>query len=219
MPLSDSADLVLFYAPRTRAGSALRFMEELDRPYRLEVLDLHTGDHKKPQFIQRNPMGKVPLVLDGDVAIAETGAIFTYLADKYAPGRLAPRADEPARAEYLRWMFFAAGVMEPAYAQKFMNWEIPASQAGWGSFEQMLAVVTQAVSAREWLAGSFTAADSYVAASLSFGIMFGIIPKEGPVADYVARWSARPSVQRAAEIEARYTSEEGIGAAATQPSS
>ena len=205
MPLSDTDDLVLFYAPRSRAGTALRFMEELDRPYRLEVIDLEKGDQKRPEFLKRNPMGKVPLVLDGDVAVAETGAIFVYLADKYAPGRLAPRPEAPERADYLRWMFFAAGVMEPAYGQKFMNWEIPSSQAGWGSFDQMLAAVTQTVSAREWLAGPFTAADSYVASTLRFGIMFGIVPKDGPVAEYVARWAARPAVQRAAEIEARYT--------------
>jgi glutathione S-transferase len=105
-------------------------------------------------------------------------------------------------------MFFGAGVMEPAFGQKFMNWEIPASQAGWGSFDHMLAVVTEAVSAREWLAGSFTAADVYLASSLNFGMRFGIIPKEGPVADYVARWSARPATQQADEIEARYTRNE-----------
>ena len=205
MPLSDTADLVLYYAHPSRAGTALRFMEELEQPYRLEVINLQNGDQKKPEFLKLNPMGKVPLVLDGDVAVAETGAIFTYLADKYAPGRLAPRPDQPERAEYLRWMFFGAGVVEPAFGQKFMNWEIPSSQAGWGSFDQMLAVVTQAVSTREWLVGSFTAADVYLASSLRFGMMFGIVPKEGPVADYVARWSARPATQRANEFEARFT--------------
>src|SRR3712207_6182361 len=145
MPLSDSADLTLFYAPQSRAITAIYFMEELDRPYRLDVIDLKMGDQKKPEFLKLNPMGKVPLVLDGDTPVAETGAIFTYLSGKYAAGQLAPRPDDPDRAEYLRWMFFGAGVMEPAYGQKFMNWEIPSSQAGWGSFDQMLAVVTEAV--------------------------------------------------------------------------
>ena len=205
MPLSDNADLILFYAPQSRAITAIYFMEELDRPYRLEVINLKEGDQKKPEFLKRNPMGKVPLVLDGGIPVAETGAIFTYLADKYAAGRLAPRPDEPERADYLRWMFFGAGVMEPAYGQKFMNWEIPSSQAGWGSFEQMLAVVTEAVASREWLTGRFSAADVYVASTLRYGILFGIVPKEGPVAAYVERWSARPASQRAAEIDAKHT--------------
>jgi glutathione S-transferase len=209
MPVSDNADLTLFYAPQSRAITALYFMEELEQPYRLEVIDIRKGDQKKPEFLRRNPMGKVPVVLDGEVPVAETGAIFTYLADKYAPGRLAPRLDEPERADYLRWMFFGAGVMEPAYGQKFMNWEIPSSQAGWGSFEQMLAVVTEAVASREWLAGRFSAADLYIASMLRYGALFGIIPKEGPVADYVARWTARPAAKRAAEIDAKYTAAQG----------
>jgi glutathione S-transferase len=203
MPLSETADLVLFYAPQSRAVTALRFMEELDRPYRLEVIDLNKGDHKRPEFLQRNPMGKVPTVLDGNVAVAESGAIFAYLADKYAPGRLAPRVDEPERADYLRWLFFAAGVMEPAFGQKFFKWEVPSRQVGWGSFEQMLAVVTDAVTKREWLAGRFSAADVYVASTLAYGTLFGIIPKEGPVADYVARWQARPATRRAVALEER----------------
>jgi glutathione S-transferase len=209
MPLAETADLTLFFALRSRATTALPFMEELDRPYRLEVISLEKGDQRKPEFLKRNPMGKVPAVLDGDTPVAETGAIFIYLADKYAPGRLAPRPDDPARADYLRWMFFVAGVMEPAYGQKFFNWEINPRQAGWGSFDQMLAVLTEAVSRREWLAGSFTAADIYVASMLRYGTLFGIIPKEGPIPEYVARWSARPATIRAGEIEQRLTPAQG----------
>lgn len=207
MPLADNADLTLFYAPQSRAGTALRFMEELDQPYRIEIIDLTKGDQKKPEFLRRNPMGKVPLVLDGDVAVAETGAIFAYLADKYAPGRLAPRPAQPQRADYLRWLFFAAGVMEPAYGQKFFNWEVPSGQAGWGSFDTMLEVLTEAVSRREWLAGDFSAADIYVASSLRFGTLFGIIPNQGPLADYVSRWTDRPATKRAAELDERLIAE------------
>jgi glutathione S-transferase len=209
MPLSESADLVLYYAPQSRAVTALRMMEELERPYRLEVIDLSKGDQKKPEFLKRNPMGKVPLVLDGDVAVAETGAIFAYLADKYAPGRLAPRPEEPERADYLRWLFFAAGVMEPAYGQKFFKWDVPSRQVGWGSFEDMLAAVTGAVSKREWLAGRFSAADIYVASTLRYGMLFGIVPNEGPVADYGARWTARSASQRAAAIDELVTKKQG----------
>jgi len=209
MPLSDTAPLTLFYAPRTRAGTALIFMEELDAPYRLEVLDIQKGEHKRPEFLKRNPMGKVPTVVDGDVPVAESGAIFTYLADKYAPGRLAPRPEEPDRAAYLRWMFFAAGVMEPAYAQKFFGWEASPTQLGWGSFEAMLAVITEALTGREWLLGSrFSAADLYIGSTLRYGALFGIIPKDGPVGAYIDRFAALPAVARASAIEERYAAEQ-----------
>ncbi len=204
MPVADNADLVLYYAPQSRAVTALRLMEELERPYRLEVIDLNRGDQKKPEFLARNPMGKVPLVLDGDIAIAETGAIFAYLADKYAAGRLAPLAGAPERADYLRWLFFAAGVMEPAFGEKFFKWNVPSRSVGWGSFGDMLSTVTNAVARSEWLAGRFSAADIYVASTLRYGMLFGIIEKGGPLADYVARWVARPASERAAAIDARH---------------
>jgi glutathione S-transferase len=205
MPLSDTADLVLFYAPRSRAAIALWLLEELGEPYRLEVLDLTKGEHKRPEFLEHNRMGKVPVVLDRGVPISETGAIFAHLADTYAPGRLAPRPDTPERAAYLRWLFFGAGVIEPAFGERFFNLQVPKSQAGWGSFDDMLATVSEAVGAREWLAGDrFTAADLYVASQLGFGIRFGILPQEGPVADYVARATARPSYERSRELEERF---------------
>ncbi len=78
-------------------------------------------------------------------------------------------------------MFFAAGVMEPAYGEKFFKWELNPRQVGWGSFADMLAAVTRGVSEREWLAGEFSAADVYVASTLRYGTMFGVIPDEGPI--------------------------------------
>ncbi len=210
MPLSETADLVLFHAIRSRSFRALWFMEELGLPYRIEPVDLERNEQKSERLVRHNPMGKVPVVLDGDVAVAESGAIFIYLADKYAPGRLAPRPeDERNRADFLRWMFFAAGVIEPAFAQKFFKWEVPSRQVAWGSFEQMFDVLSQAVSAREWLAGRFSAADIYVASALRYGQFAGIIPKEGPLADYIGRWSARPASQNATEIDKRLMAEPG----------
>jgi glutathione S-transferase len=212
MPPSQTADLTLFYAPRSRAVMALWLLEELGQPYRLEHVDLARGDHKKPEFLQHNRMGKVPLVLDRGLAISETGAIVAYLADRYALGRLAPRLDDPERAAYLRWLFFGAGVIEPAASEKFFNLQVPRSQVGWGSFDDMLATVSKAVSGREWLAGDqFTAADLYVGSQLNFGLQFRLVEQEGPVADYVARCTDRPSYERSMALEARFVAEQEAG--------
>jgi glutathione S-transferase len=208
MPPTDAADLVLYYAPQSRCFTVLWFLEELGRPYRLEPVDIRKGEQKRPDFLRLNPMGKVPVVRDGDIAVAESGAIIGWLADLHSAGELAPRPDEPARAAYLKWLFFAAGVMEPAFGQKFLNLEMPAHQVGWGSFEAMQAVVTDAVGSGEWLAGGrFTAADLYVGSNLNFGVKFGILPGEGPIADYVARLTARPAFERASALEAAYIAE------------
>ncbi len=203
MPLSDSADITLYYAPRSRAFRMLWFLEELGRPYRLEMLDLEKGEHKRPDFLAINPMGKVPTLVDQGTPIAETGAMLVHLADKYAPGELAPLFKEPLRAEYLKWLFFAAGVMEPAFGEKFFKWEgIPSRRAAWGDFASMAGTVTKGVEAGEWLLGdTFTAADVYVGSNLHWGVLWKLFPEAGPVADYVARCAARPALKRAMALE------------------
>jgi glutathione S-transferase len=205
MPLSDTADLTLYFAPQSRAVMGLWLMEEIDRPYRIELLDLNKGEQKGERLTRVNPMGKVPTILDGDVAVSETGAIVTYLIDKYAPGRLAPIIGEPGRGPYLNWLFFGGGVIEPSFGEKFFKWEIPSRSAGWGSFDDMLKTVTAAVSGRHWLVGeTFTGADLYIASLIGYGMLFGIIPGEGPVADYVARCKDRPAYRSAQAIEKRF---------------
>jgi glutathione S-transferase len=202
MPLADDADLVLYYAPKSRAFRALWFLEELDRPYRLEHLSFEKGDHKRPEFLKLNPMGKLPTVVDQGVAIAESGAILAHLSDRYAPGRLAPLPGDPRRADYLRWLFFAAGVMEPAFGEKFFKWEVPSRQAAWGSFADMERTAMEGVANGAWLLGEqFTAADVFVGSNLHWGLLWKLFPGEGPIADYIARCAARPALKRALELE------------------
>jgi glutathione S-transferase len=203
MPVVENADIVLYHAPRSRAFRMLWFLEELGRPYRIEAIDLDQGDHKKPYFLALNPMGKVPVVIDQGIVIAETGAMMVHLADKYAPGELAPLFKEPRRADYLKWMFFAAGVMEPAFGEKFFKWDIPPRRAAWGSFASMEETVTAGIAAGgPWLLGDqFSSADVFVASNLHYAMLFDLFPKEGIIADYVARCAARPALKRALALE------------------
>ena len=202
MLLAEKADITLYYAPRSRAFRTLWFMEELGRPYRLEFLSLDAGDHKRPEFLKLNPMGKVPALIDQGMVISETGAILGHLADKYSPGELAPLIKDPDRADYLRWMFFAAGVMEPAFGEKFFKWDLPPRRVAWGSFADMEKTVTERVTGGGWLLGDqFTAADVYVASNLHWGLLSDLFPKEGPIAAYVGRCAARPALKRALKME------------------
>jgi glutathione S-transferase len=203
MPQSDDAEIVLYHAPRSRAFRALWFLEELALPYRIHPIDFEKGEHKRPDFLKLNPMGKLPTVVDHGTPIAESGAILLHLSDKYSAGNLAPTADDPRRADYLRWLFFAAGVMEPAFGEKFFKWtDIPTSRAAWGSFADMEKTVTEAVASGSYLFGErFTAADVYVGSNLHWGILWKLFPEQGAIADYVARCAARPALKLALAIE------------------
>lgn len=203
-PEMTPPQLTLFYAPRTRAFCGLWLMEELGVPYELHAFDLATGWHKSAEFLAMNPMGKVPAVRDGQALVSETGAIAIYLADKYSPGSLAPALDSPERATYLRWMFFAGSVMEPAFGEHFFKWEVPSSSVAWGSFADMKSTLITGLEAGPFLLGEqFTAADVVVGAAARFGVMFGVFDKDGPIAAYVDRVMARPAFERASSIEHR----------------
>lgn len=194
--------LTLYYAPRTRSFAALWMLEELGQKYQLKSFDIESGRHKKPDYLALNPMGKVPLVLNDDVPVSELGAIAIYLSDAYPKAQLCPTMEEPLRSDYLRWIFFSSAIMEPAFVQKMYKWDIPAKSIAWGSFDQMLDVVTKAVSESKWLVGdSFSSADILVGSTLRFGQMLGVIPKKGAVQEYISRLKKREAFIRAEEIE------------------
>ncbi len=203
MPESQNAETTLYYAPRTRSFTALWLLEELNIPYRLESFDLATRRHKADDFIELNPMGKVPVVVHDGVAVSELGAIAIYMADLFPEAGLAPALDDPKRAEFLRWCFFSSAIIEPALGEVFFKWDVPASSVAWGSFNHMLTTLEAGVSGGGFLLGDqFSAADVLVGASARFGQMFGAI-KSDVVADYIARLTAREACKRAAAIELR----------------
>ena len=94
--------------------------------------------------------------------------------------------------------------MEPAFGEKFFQWNVPASSVAWGSFDDMLRVLEHGVSQSPYLLGdTFSAADVIVGATARFGVMFGAIPKDGVVAKYVHRLTEREAFKRALAIEQR----------------
>ena len=187
--------------PKTRSFGVMWLLEEIDRPYELKRLDLTKGEHKTKSYLQLNPFGKVPTLTDGDAVLTERAAICTYLADKYAGGILAPGVNDPKRGEYLRWMFFSVGNMEPLFLAKFMNLDVPSTQAPWGTFEATNSVIDAAVAKGPYLLGDqFTAADIMMGTMIRWGLMWELVA--GPhLAGYVKTLEARPAFQRALKFD------------------
>src|SRR5262249_18334800 len=138
-------DVTLYASLASRSFVARWLLEEIGIPYRVEILSLRKGEHKRPEYLRINPMGKVPALTDGAVTVAETPAICIYLADRYSYGLLAPRMDAPQRGAYLHWTVFSTAVLEPACYLPRTTDPRDAAGAGWGSYETMVDALSQGV--------------------------------------------------------------------------
>jgi glutathione S-transferase len=201
----------LHHHPFTRAAGVVWALEELGEPYELVWTDVRKGEHKGGVVAALNPMGKIPLLVDGDAVITEAAAIDLYLADRYALGRLAPRLDDPRRGTYLRWSLFAPSVIEPGSLAKAGNWEARPSAVGWGDYDAMIATIDHAVTGRDYLLGEmFSMADVIFGGTLRFMTRFKMLSATPVVQAYLDRLAARPALQRADAKNAAIVQERGL---------
>jgi len=194
----------LFWAPQTRSTRAFWLLEEAGIDYDTELVDIRSTERKdSDEFLAASPMGKVPAIVDGDVAMAESAAICLYVADKYGAGTLAPAVNDSRRGKYLYWTLYTPAVVEPAMAEKFSKVEPNRGRNGWGDFELMIQVFDTALEGREWILGEqFTAADVMLGSSAVFMRMFEMLPDTRNISDYADRCMARTAFRKAAEAAA-----------------
>lgn len=132
------------------------FLSLLGLPHELVDVNLAAGEHKRPEFLARNPFGQVPVIDDGEVTLADSNAILVYLEGRYAPGRWLPR-DPLGAARVQRWLSVAAGPLAfgPAAArviELFGKPEDPAPCVARAA--QLLDVMERELAASPWLAGT-----------------------------------------------------------------
>jgi len=193
----------LFFAPQTRSITALWMLLEAGAPYEIVRVNIRAPGHPSAEFRQVNPMGKVPALQDGGLGFGETSAILLYIADKFPQAKLAPLPTDPNRGRFLQWLMYPPTTIEPAMMEKRRGSEPMTTAAGWGDYDRAMAALEGAMTPGKWLFGDqFTAADLYVASSLGFGMMFGMIDKRPAFVEFSERASARAAYKKAREIEA-----------------
>jgi len=203
--------IVLYHHPFTRAATVLWMLEEVGIDYELRYVDILQGEQKSPEFLAQNPMGKVPLLVDGETIVTEVAAIGLYLADRYALGRLAPALDDPRRGTYLRWSLFAPSVIEPGSMAKAAGWTYKPGQAGWGDHASMIRAMEHAVSAGDFLLGNmFSMADVIFGGTLRYMLQFKMVEPTPTFAAYANRLEARPALARAETRNKSVVEERGL---------
>lgn len=197
------SDTITFYTnPMSRGQIARWMLEESGAPYEQVLLEYGTT-MKSPEYLAVNPMGKVPAIVHRGQVVTEGAAICCYLADAFPDARLAPTVEE--RADYYRWMFFAAGPVEAAITNRSMKWEVPSGRSmsvGYGSYDEAISGLERAVADKQYVCGDrFTAADVYVGSQIDWGLAFGTIPTRPSFETYAQRLRERPAYKRAKDID------------------
>lgn len=193
----------LYWAPKTRASRILWLLEEVGEPYEVETVDIRAEPRQDdPAFLEASPMGKVPAIVDGEIAVAESAAISIYVADRYSLGRLAPALDDPLRGRYLYWTMYTPAVVEPAMGEKFSGADSNRLSHGWGDYDTMIRTMEAGLDGHDWILGDeFSAADVMLGSSVVFMRLFGILPESKTLSDYADRCLARPAYQVALQRE------------------
>ena len=195
------AQLIFYTNPMSRGRIVRWMLEEVGEPYETVVLS-YGPEMKAPRYLSVNPMGKVPALRHGDAVVTEAGAICTYLAEAFPEAGLAPPPGDPARAAFLRWMFFGAGPVEAAVTDVSFGWKAAGPQAegrlGYGSLERVADVLAGQLAEGPFLLGeAFSAVDVYLGSQIMWGRMFDTLPDRPAFAAYLDRLRARPAAQRA----------------------
>jgi glutathione S-transferase len=205
-----SEAIVLYYNPMSRARTVHWMLEELGVPYKLELVRFDKGEHKTPAFLALNPMGKLPTLIDHGVIVTEAAAICVYLADNYPRAQLAPALHDPARGSYLRWLFFAAGCLEPAMLDRMFSRPAVArpSANGYGSYEDTLNALESALEPGPYILGDrFSAADVYIGSAIGWGLMVKSLEPRPSFEAYTARLRERPAFKRFSEESSAFAAQ------------
>lgn len=199
--------ITLYFAPRTRSIRVRWLLEELGLPYALKRV---TFNVPQAAFAQDTPLGKLPVIEDGDVTICESGAIVEYILERYGHGRLAPPVGSSLRGPFLQWMHFAEGTAFPPlgviiWHTLYLRDADEISTVIASARERAasgLAFVERALAGKDYLLGSeFSAADIMMGFTLAAARVLGVLDERYPeLGHYLARLETRPQFQAAVEL-------------------
>ncbi len=197
--------LKLHHAPNSRAGRIVWLFEELGLEYELNRMDFHPKDLKSDEHRARHPLGRVPVLEDGDLMLWESGAIVEYVIEKYTDGALKPKVDSPLFPKYLQWFHYCEGmVMPPVNTIVVQTLLLPPDRRSEEALGQAQRLLTKALvpvdenlAGKEYLIGDFSGADIMLGHACFMSNRLGCVSDEMTnLKAYVERLEARPAFQK-----------------------
>jgi glutathione S-transferase len=220
------AMIVVHHLNNSRSQRVLWLLEELGLSYEVKRYERDAATMLAPAALRAvHPLGKSPVISDGDVTLAESGAIVEYLVDRYGNGRLAPPAGTPEHLRYLYWLHYAEGSAMPPLLLKLVFDRVESAPMPFFIRPVARAIAGRARSSfigpqialhldfmegelgkRPWFAGAdFTAADIQMSFPLEAAAARGGLDATRPkLMAFLERIHARPAYQRALEKGGTY---------------
>jgi GST-like protein len=200
--------MIDLYTAATPNGHKISIaLEELALPYTLHTLNLSSNDQKQPWFLEINPNGRIPAIVDraeDDFPVFESGAILVYLAEK--TGKLMP-SDTKGRSRVMQWLMFQMGGIGPMMGQanvffRYFPEKIPAAIDRYqGESTRLFRVLDGHLKDHEYLAGDYSIADIANWAWVRTHRWSGVSMDDMP---HLKRWTdsirSRPAVLKGIEM-------------------
>jgi glutathione S-transferase len=217
--------LTVHHLNNSRSQRVLWLLEELGLDYEVKRYQRNAQTMLAPPELRAvHPLGKSPVIVEGDMVLAESGAIIETLADRYGAGKLAPAPGSPERVRYLYWLHFAEGTAQPPLLLKLLFDRIkskspffvrPVARAiankALGTFvlpniARNLDFMEGELAKNEWFAGpQFSAADIQMSFPLEASRARGGPDEKHPrLMSFLERIHSRPAYQRAVERGGKY---------------
>jgi glutathione S-transferase len=194
------ADMItLYHSPQTRSSSIVWLLEELEVPYETQQVTFRRADGTgEKDAANPHPHGKVPALKDGDDTVFESAAIALFLTDKYRKVKMGPAIGEPKRGEYLSWLAYRPGVMEPAFMERRLEIKHINGMMGWAAPDEVEQVLNDHLSKNKYFLGDeFSAADIMLGGGLYYMVMFKMATETPVLKEYTERIISRPAFQKA----------------------
>lgn len=198
----------LHYFPGNASMTPHMLLEELGVPFERVLVDRTNNAHRSPAYLRLNPNGKIPVLVDGDLVLYETGAIVLHLVDTHPEAGLAPSLGTAERATFYKWLLWLANTLQAEmplyfYSDRWADDSSGAAQVKKHAEAHIAGMIDQlegelARHGGPWFAGErFSALDPYVFMLCRWTRGMQRPARTLPhLAAYLQRMLARPAVQR-----------------------
>ena len=204
--IKTGINMKLHHAPNTRSVRIVWLLEELGLSYDLELYKLGDPGMRSSEYLKVHPMGRVPVLEDGDTKIFESGAIVQYVLAKYGEGKLLPIPSSPDFGTYLQWLHYAEGMIMPQVniivVETILLPEDRRSKVNEERAKKLLTRMLNAVETglegKQYIAGEFSGADIMTGHACVVSGRLGADLSDKPnVGAYIERLESRPSLAKA----------------------